>query len=104
LKQHATIDSHRQGGPNGFLRGIAAQAHHYRLTGAGGLFEFDRLFEGELVVGIGNELDAAFFDGFPIGGNRDLGRGVGDALQADCDLHSPTSGRLVGVRLGRGGR
>ena len=73
----------------------APRLDHDRLAGAGGFLQFDRLFDRELVVRIGNELDAGFVDRLAVGGDDDLGRGVGDPLEADCDFHSPTSGTVL---------
>src|SRR5262249_33899975 len=61
--------------------------------GPPGLLQEGRRLRGVLVVGRDDPLRAGQVGALPVGGDFDLGFGVGNALDADEDLHGVTCGR-----------
>ena len=102
LEQDAAVDPHRERGADGFLGGIASQSDDDSLSGAACLLEPQRRFDGKLVVGIGDELDAVSSIDFPSDPMTILVVGVGNPLETDRDFHSLTSGDWSGAVLPRG--
>src|SRR5207302_5198481 len=87
LEQHAAIGSHRQRGADRLLRGRGAERDDDDIARPGVLLEPQPLLDGELVVGIEDELDARFVERFAVRGDLDARLGIGDAFDAYGYFH-----------------
>src|SRR2546422_3765904 len=87
LEQHAAVRAHRQGAADRLLGGGGAEAYDRDLARAGLLFVPQGFLDRELVVGVEDEPDAGLVERPAVRGDLHARLAVGDALDADCDLH-----------------
>jgi len=87
VAQAAAIGPHGEGRTDRLLSGGGAERDDDDFTRPGVFLASQGLFDGELIVGIEDELDARFVERFAVGGDLDARLGVGDALDAHGDLH-----------------
>jgi hypothetical protein len=87
LQLHRTIGPHAHGLAQHFLNRIRAQRDRDHLAGAPLLLQLERDLDGVRVEVAHVELHSRLVDAFPARGNSKPRLHVGDALDADGDLH-----------------
>src|SRR6267378_3320149 len=81
------VGTRRERRTDRLLRRRRAETEDGDLTGAGFFLPAQRLFDGEFVIGIDDELHAGFIEALAVGSDFDARLGIGDALDAHCDFH-----------------
>src|SRR6266480_1346337 len=87
LEQDAAIGSHRERGADRLLCRRGAERDYDDVAAPGFLLEAQRRFDGELIVGIEDELYARFVERLAVGGDLHPRLGVRDALDAHGYSH-----------------